>query len=103
MSNHEGQQEELIEDFNREMLKIYDAAKTLGYHAAWFKILIDRRGGLGAAQYLLGTDEIQDGFYTLCNLGRMDLTVEYLVTYQKKFASLFTGDELRRAKERLGV
>lgn len=103
MSNNEQQQEELKTEFQREMLKIYEEAKTIGYHASWFKILIDKRGGLGTAQYLLGTDDVQDGFNTLCLRGRMDLTVEYLVTYQKKFISLFTGDELRRARDRLGV
>jgi len=49
---------------------------------------------------LLATDELQEGFTTLWECGRLDLTVEALVV-SDEFSSLFTADEVRRARQRL--
>ena len=91
----------LEDEFHAAMIGIYDqAARECGYYATRYLQMVTNRGGLAAAQRLLASGEIPDGFVTLWKLGRLDLTVEALVL-QPKYAPLFTEEEKNIARTRL--
>jgi hypothetical protein len=59
------------------MIAIYETAKQdLGYNASRFLQMISERGGLQTAKHLISTDQPSDGFTTLWQRKRLDLTVE---------------------------
>jgi hypothetical protein len=83
------------------MVRIYRSAKSeLGYNATRFLQMITEQGGLASARQLLHASGVSDGFTTLWEHQRLDLSVEAHVL-QDEFASLFTDDERRMAKRRL--
>lgn len=86
--------------FDRAMFAIYDQAARLGYRPTDFKSMVERAGGISAARQLLAKPSISKGFTRLWELERLDLTVEALVL-DPKWRSLFTYDELERARKRL--
>jgi len=93
--------EEIERRFHRAMISIYGTAKReLGYNATRFLQMISEHGGLAAARQLLWSDAPSEGFTTLWERRRLDLTVEarILVT---EFEPLFTDEERERARARL--
>ena len=87
--------------FETAMRGIYARASAeCQYRPTYFLQMVTERGGLGAARALL-SGIVSDGFSKLLELGRLDLTVEALVT-QEPWRGLFTEDELASAKKRLG-
>ncbi len=82
-------------------VEVYRRAKQeAGYHATYFLQMVSERGGLATARHLLQTSSVSDGFTTLWERHRLDLTVEAVVLRQQ-FAPLFTEQELRTARSRL--
>ena len=96
-------EESLESEFTQSMLDICRREKfEYGRYPAYFLRMIQERGGVQTAKDLLSNESPADGFVTLCwELGRPDLTAECLAL-NPKFQGLFTEDELRRARERLG-
>jgi hypothetical protein len=92
---------DLVVRFERDMEQIYFKAKAVGYNATRYLALVREYGGLAAAHRLLSSDRIHDGFAELLFLDRKDLTVESLVL-QPEYVSLFSPEELDRARARLG-
>jgi len=88
--------------FERDMVAIYDSAKRAGYNATRFLVMVREHGGLETAHRLLAAADISYGFTELWMLGRQDLTVEALVL-MPQYQSLFAPEELRTARDRLGV
>ena len=89
--------------FHRAMVEIYQTAKRdLGYNATRFIQMVSDRGGLAAARQLLWTDQISDGFETLRQHGRLDLSVEAHVL-KDEFADLFSDEDRQRARDRLAL
>ena len=87
--------------FQLEMVGIYERAKKeCNYNAARFLRMVTDSGGLGAAKALLRAPDLSDGFTTLWELGRLDLTVEALVV-RDPWTILFTDQELAVARKRL--
>jgi hypothetical protein len=87
--------------FHGAMVAIYQTAKReLGYNANRFLQMVSEHGGLAAARQLLWSDQPSDGFMTLLSHGRLDLTVEAHVLFPE-YASLFTDEDLQRARDRL--
>lgn len=87
--------------FNEAMLEIYRRAKEeAGYTATRYLHMVGEQGGLGAAQSLLASSAVSDGYTELYLRGRLDLTVEALVI-QTRWAPLFTEAELQIAHRRL--
>ncbi len=83
------------------MISIYETAKReLGYNATRFLQMISEQGGLTAARHLLWSDAPSEGFTTLWERGRLDLTVEAHIL-RDEFASLFTDEDRERARTRL--
>jgi hypothetical protein len=93
--------DELERRFNRAMVSIYETAKCeLGYNATRFLQMISGQGGLATARQLLWDDRPSDGFTTLWERKRLDLTVEAHVI-APEFAPLFTEADRERALNRL--
>lgn len=89
-------------EFDREMKLVYENAKTeCNYIATRYLLMLNEYGGLNTAKRLLHGDKLSDGFIKLWECGRPDLTVEVLVI-KPKYKSLFTEDEIKKAKRRLG-
>lgn len=92
---------ELEDRFHRAMIGIYENARDdADYVAQIFIEMVDDRGGLRTAQYLLGTDKPSEGFTKLWEKGRLDLTVENLVL-KPEYKPLFSAEELSIARQRL--
>ena len=93
--------QEIERQFHRAMISIYETAKReLGYNATRFLQMISEHGGLAAARQLLWSDAPSEGFTTLWEHGRLDLTVEAHVL-DPEFASLFTDEDREQARARL--
>lgn len=92
------------EDFDKAMIQVYvRAKKEAKYNATFFLQMVQDRGGVQTAKDLLQTrEDVQSGLVKLWELGRLDLSVEYLVL-QPEWKSLFTDEELRVARQRLKV
>lgn len=89
----------LEQDFDAEMRQIHHRAKEeIGYNAMRFLQMLQKHGGVETARRLL--PEMSDGFVTLWEKRRLDLTVEYLVL-QPRWDALFTDDERELARQRL--
>jgi hypothetical protein len=83
------------------MISIYETAKReLGYNATRFLQMISEQGGLPTARQLLWSDAPSEGFTTLWERGRLDLTVEAHVLLDE-FESLFSDQDRAQARSRL--
>ena len=93
--------DEVERRFHRAMISIYETAKReLGYTATRFLQMLSEQGGLVTARQLLWSDTPSDGFTTLWERHRLDLTVEDHVL-RTEFASLFTDADREQALTRL--
>ncbi len=94
-------EDELVAEFQRRMVGIYDRAKKeAGYNATLFLRMLGEHGGLETARRLVLSTAPSQGFTQLWMRHRLDLTVEHLVL-EERFQPLF-DDELReRARQRL--
>jgi hypothetical protein len=87
--------------WHRAMVAIYETAKReLGYNATRFIQMLSEKGGLATAKQLLWSDTPSDGFTTLWEHHRLELTVEAHVLLDE-FKSLFTNEDRQRALDRL--
>ncbi|CAH0147559.1 hypothetical protein SRABI80_00546 [Peribacillus frigoritolerans] len=96
----DGGERHLVKDFHKAMLSIYNESKVIGYTPSKFRQMVANEGGLNTAKRLINNKQLSDGFATLTELERLDLTVEALVL-QKKYRPLFTDEELLVAKTKL--
>lgn len=85
-------------DFETRMYETYRDAAKVKYFAGYFHGMLQDRGGLATAQHCLGSQT--DGFTTLWELGKLELSVEF-VALQPRWAPLFTKDERATARQRL--
>lgn len=87
--------------FEQDMIDIYTAAKKeCGYNASRFLRMLGTKGGLATARKLISKPGGTDGFTTLWEHGRLDLSVEAHVL-KPEYAELFTDEERRMCRERL--
>ena len=92
---------DLAKQFHAPMVEIYHEAKRqVGYNANYFLRMVSDLGGLAAAQRLLHSPTVSDGFTTLWERNRLHLSVEALVL-QPRFRDLFTEQDRDLARERL--
>ena len=83
------------------MVGIYEVTKReLKYNATRFIQMVSEHGGLEAARQLLRAPGVSDGFTTLWEHGRLDLSVEAHVL-RPEFVGLFTAQERAIAVRRL--
>jgi hypothetical protein len=93
--------DEIERRFHRAMISIYETAKReLGYNATRFLQMISEQGGLATARQLLWSEAPSEGFTTLWERNRLDLTVEAHVLLDE-FAPLFTDQDREQARLRL--
>lgn len=93
--------DELKTRFHRAMLSIYERARDeAGYAATRFLQMVSEVGGLEAARRLITFPNPSDGFTTLWEKGRLDLSVE-AHALRPEFRELFSPFELRLAESRL--
>lgn len=87
--------------FEQDMIDIYmTAKKECGYNASRFLQMLGAMGGLAAAKQLINKPGGTDGFTTLWEHGRLDLSVEAHVL-KSEYTELFTDEERRMCRERL--
>lgn len=92
----------LSKQFDIAMFDIYKRAKIEAkYNATIFLGMLNNRGGLSTAKYLVNASKPSDGYTSLYELGRLDLTVEAMILENQKWHPLFTDEELNKAKKRL--
>ncbi len=92
----------LSKQFDAAMFDIYRRAESeAGYNATIFLGMLNDRGGLSTAKYLINSAKPSDGYTNLYERGRLDLTVEAMVVENAKWHALFTSDELHKARRRL--
>ncbi|MGD9526410.1 MAG: DUF262 domain-containing protein [Pseudonocardia sp.] len=93
--------EEASGAFDRAVLDIIERSRAeLRYNPRYFRVMVTQYGALGAARRLLGAPAVSDGFVTLWERQRLDLTVEALVV-DPRFAHLFADEEREVARKRL--
>lgn len=91
----------LKQEFHESMVDIYRKAATeIYYEPRIFLQMVESRGGVGAAEFLLREQEPQEGFERLWLENRLDLTVEFHVL-QPRFQELFDDEILLAARTRL--
>jgi hypothetical protein len=91
-----------VDRFTLAMFEIYRRAKAEAhYNATIFYKMICDRGGLETAKVLINAQQPSDGYTALYEKGRLDLTVEAVVTETPEWRTLFTEEELIRAERRL--
>ena len=94
--------ENLIEAFDEAMFLIYQRARTEAkYNATRFLQMLDEHRGLETARMLIRSSSVSEGYTALWERGRLDLTVEAVVSDDPRWHSLFTPDELAICKKRL--
>ena len=87
--------------FNIAMKDIYETAKReCGYTATRFMQLVAEKGGVAAAKQLIRKAGGTDGFATLWEHGRLDLSVEACIL-KDEYKELFTDEEREICKKRL--
>lgn len=92
----------LSKQFDVAMFDIYRRAKSeAGYNATIFLGMLDDRGGLSTAKYLINSPTPSEGYTNLYERGRLDLTVEAMVVENTKWHALFTAEEVEKARVRL--
>lgn len=87
--------------FDQAVLEIIERCREeLRYNPRYFRVMVTQYGALGATRKLLHAPAVSDGFVSLWERSRLDLTVEALVV-ESRFAHLFTEEELEIARKRL--
>jgi hypothetical protein len=91
------------EDFDKAMWGLADQIKlTFHQTPSRFIQMLGEMGGIRTARRLLASEKPAEGFTSLYESQRWDLSVENLVL-KKEFQSLFTEVELAIARERLAA
>ena len=99
-----GMTQSLEDEFHEITIEFYKSAVSdCNYRAKAFLNMVIVGGAVETAKRLLSTEEIQAGMYDLYRCGRLDLTVEALMTEtaEGKFRELFEPRQLEEAERRL--
>jgi hypothetical protein len=95
------EREKRLEQFTGAMVDIYrNAKREAHYDAKIFLGMVMDRGALETAQYLIRSGKPSDGYTALYERGRLDLTVEALVT-SGEWDDLFPEEDRALARDRL--
>jgi hypothetical protein len=89
------------EAFQNEMISISQKAKKeCNYNPSRFLVMVERDGGWETAKKLVNNKDLSDGFISLWEADRLDLTVEALIM-RDEWQDLFSADDIRNAKKKL--
>lgn len=88
-------------EFHRECIQGSDRLKReIGYNPTRFNQMVSEHGGSAAVRLLLKGRDASDGFTTLWEAGRLEMSVEAAVLLPW-YEHLFSGDERATARRRL--
>ncbi|WP_404390383.1 hypothetical protein [Pseudoalteromonas phenolica] len=92
----------LEKKFDDAMMNIYtQALSEVNYKATvFFRMLLEHKG-LETAKRLIHSPKVSDGYTSLWELGRLDLTVEALIIDNPVWHALFDEEELAICVKRL--
>lgn len=90
----------LGKEFAGEVEAAIQECMSLGYTPTTFLQMKARWGAVAAAKKLVVSGDIQTGFKRLKAMGRIDLSLEYLMK-KEKYHTLFTQGEREAAEWRL--
>lgn len=91
----------LKEEFDREMIRLYESAKSeCNYNATYFLRMVRNRGGVETARHLVLYSGLAKGLKAMARCGRLDLTVEALVL-RDPWKKLFTKEVISIAEIKL--
>ena len=92
----------LSDQFTLTLFEAYRRAKfEAKYNATIFLGMLNDRGGLETARYLINSNQPSEGYTKLWERRRLDLTVEAIVVDDERWHSLFMPDEIAKARKRL--
>lgn len=90
-------------EFHREMVDGADRLKReIGYNPTRFLQMVAEHGGPDAARQLLKGNDASDGFTTLWDASRLDMSVEAAVL-RPWYSSMFSDAERAAARHRLAA
>jgi hypothetical protein len=90
---------DLETEFDALMMSIYRRAKAeAGYTATIFLRMLDQRGGVETAKFLLRESQVSSGFVALWERKRLDLTVEAQLLANPQYWPLFEERDLDTAR-----
>ena len=92
--------DEFAEQFEQRLLDSIRDSIELGYNPTRFRDMLNTWGGVGVAQRLVASGEIQDGIKKLVAMGHPELSMESIML-EPQFTVLFTAGELEAAQWRL--
>ncbi|MFC7739432.1 DUF3883 domain-containing protein [Roseomonas sp. GCM10028921] len=92
----------LAQEFDKALLAAYQRAKTEArYTSQPFFNMLTTHGGVTTAMRLINLSQPSQGYTTLYERGRLDLTVEAVVVDEARWHPLFPLDIINRARKRL--
>lgn len=89
------------QEFNRDMIDLYNQGKKVGFNATRFLQMISEYGGYETACKLIAGRDDVSGFTELWDKNRLDLSMEYLVVH--KWAHIFTEEQVKICAKRLKI
>lgn len=94
---------QLTQDFEARCVKIAeDVEAVLRRRVPRFRGLLAQRGAVGATTYLIHASRPSDTFTDLWAAGHLEHTVEAVILLEPKWNRLFTEDDRKAARQRLG-
>jgi hypothetical protein len=93
-----------LEDlFHQAMIALYrQTGQETDYWPTLHLQMVTQHGGVEAAQLMVTSQQLPDGYSRLWELSRLDLSVEALIL-QPQWRPLFTDDGLQQATQRLAA
>ncbi len=88
---------DLMVEFEKRIAKSINDSEKIGYYPTKFKQMVSNKGALETVKQLIVSPDFQYGFEKLKELKRLDLSIEYIVANESKYAPLFTEDEIEAA------
>lgn len=89
----------LERDLEKSLLDLYEKWLTIGYRAARFKPMLDRKGGVASVKHLLaGNLKGESGFIRLARARKLEWTVEALLSSSRRWKPLFSDVEIEKAR-----
>jgi hypothetical protein len=89
-----------MDDFDKKVQSAIKEMIRIGYKPTIFMTMVFENGSVEAVKRLLHSRTLPDGFTTLFEKGRLDLSMENIV-YSENWGNLFTEEEISIAKKRL--
>lgn len=93
-------QTDLENQLHNELVQSVEKLKKLGIKSNRFSQMLNKYGAVKTAKIVLNANDYPDGYIDLLTMKRTDLSVEYICR-DKKYAPLFTPEELKIAYDRL--